>query len=64
MMGWSVSVTAVLSHPEHASDELAYEQGLIARRGSFEETKQYAYVNPYAQQYAGREDFSELIRRR
>jgi hypothetical protein len=46
------------------SDELAYEQGLIARRGSFAETKQYAYVNPYAQQYAGREDFSELIRRR
>jgi hypothetical protein len=46
------------------SDELAYEQGLIARRGSFAETKQFAYVNPYAQRYAGREDFSELIRRR
>lgn len=46
------------------SDELAYEQGLIARHGTFQETKQRAYVNPLAQRYAGREDFSELIRRR
>jgi len=46
------------------SDELAYEQGLIARHGSFEETKRRAYVNPLAHQYAGREDFSELIRGR
>jgi hypothetical protein len=46
------------------SDELAYEQGLIVRHGSFSETKQRAYVNPLAQQYAGRENFSELIRRR
>jgi hypothetical protein len=46
------------------SDELAYEQGLIARYGSFTETKQRAYVNPLAHRYAGREDFSELIRRR
>jgi hypothetical protein len=46
------------------SDELAYEQGLIARHGTFIETKQRAYVNHLAHQYAGREDFSELIRRR
>jgi hypothetical protein len=46
------------------SDELAYDQGLLVRRGSFAETKQRAYVNPLAHRYAGREDFSELIRRR
>jgi len=46
------------------SDELAYDQGLIARRGTFLETKQQAYVNPLAHRYAGREDFSEMIRRR
>jgi hypothetical protein len=46
------------------SDELAYEQGLIARHGTFAETKQRAYVNPLANQYAGRDDFSEMIRRR
>ncbi len=46
------------------SDELAYDQGLIARRGTFLETKQQAYVNPLAHRYSGREDFSELIRRR
>jgi hypothetical protein len=46
------------------SDELANEQGLIAPHGSFAETKQRAYVNPLAHEYAGREDFSELIRRR
>lgn len=46
------------------SAELAYEQGLLVRHGSFLETKQRAYVNPMAHQYAGREDFSELIRRR
>jgi hypothetical protein len=46
------------------SDELAYDQGLIARRGTFAETKRQAYVNPLAHRYAGREDFSELIRRR
>jgi hypothetical protein len=46
------------------SDELAYDQGLIARRGTFIETKQQAYVNPLAHRYAGREDFSEMIRRR
>jgi hypothetical protein len=46
------------------SDELAYDQGLIARYGTFAETKQRAYVNPLAHRYAGRDDFSELIRRR
>jgi hypothetical protein len=46
------------------SDELAYDQGLIARRGSFIETKQQAYINPLAHRYAGRDDFSLLIRRR
>jgi Domain of unknown function (DUF4105) len=46
------------------SDELAYDQGLIVHRGTFEQTKQRAYVNPLAHRYAGREDFSELIRRR
>jgi hypothetical protein len=46
------------------SDSLAYDEGLIERHGSFEETKKGAYVNPIAQWYAGREDFSELIRLR
>jgi hypothetical protein len=46
------------------SDELAYDQGLIARQGSFLETKQRAYINPLAHRYAGRDDFSLLIRRR
>jgi hypothetical protein len=46
------------------SDALAYDEGLIERRGTFEETKQQAYVNPLAQRYAGREDFSDMIRRR
>jgi hypothetical protein len=46
------------------SDELLYEEGLIEQRGSFAETKQRAYVNELALQYTGREDFSELIRRR
>lgn len=46
------------------SDKLAYDEGLIERHGTFEETKEWAYVNPLAQRYAGREDFSELIRQR
>ncbi len=45
------------------SDELAYDQGLIVKHGSFEETKSRAYVNPRAQQYIAREDFSIMIRR-
>jgi len=46
------------------SDQLAYDEGLIERHGTFAETKELAYVNPLAQRYAGRDDFSELIRRR
>jgi len=46
------------------SDELAYEQGLIERHGTFLETKGRALVNPMAQRYAGRDDFSQMIRRR
>ncbi len=46
------------------SDQLAYDEGLIERHGTFAETKEQAYVNPLAQRYAGHEDFSELIRRR
>lgn len=46
------------------SDQLAYDEGLIERHGTFAETKEQAHVNPLAQRYAGREDFSELIRRR
>jgi hypothetical protein len=46
------------------SDSLAYDEGLIERHGTFVETKQRAYVNPSAQRFAGREDFSQLIRRR
>lgn len=45
------------------SDKLAYDQGLIVRHGSFEQTKARAYVNPVAQRYGGRDDFSQLIRR-
>jgi hypothetical protein len=45
------------------SDSLAYDLGLIASHGSFEETKQYAKVNYQA--YLFREDpqFSQKIRR-
>ncbi len=46
------------------SDELAYADGLIERHGTFLETKRQAYINPVAQRSAGREDFSEMIRRR
>ena len=46
------------------SDSLAYDEGLIERRGTFQQTKQQAYINPLAQRYAGREDFSEMIRQR
>jgi hypothetical protein len=46
------------------SDQLAYDEGLIERHGTFAETRQQAYVNPSAERYAGREDFSELIRRK
>jgi hypothetical protein len=45
------------------SDQLAYDEGLIERHGTFLETRQRAYINPRAQLYAGREDFSAMIRR-
>jgi len=44
------------------SDKLAYDEGLIVRHGSFKETKAQAYVTPKATLFAGRENFSELIR--
>jgi hypothetical protein len=46
------------------SDQLAFEEGLIEPHGTFEQTRELAHVNPLAQRYAGRDDFSELIRRR
>jgi hypothetical protein len=46
------------------SDSLAYDEGLIERHGTFPETKQQAYINPLALRFAGREDFSEMIRQR
>jgi hypothetical protein len=46
------------------SDQLAFNQGLIVPHGTFEETKRQAYINPLAERYADREDFSNLIRRR
>jgi hypothetical protein len=45
------------------SDKLAYDEGLIESHGTFEETKAQAYVTPRAIMHAGRNDFSELIRR-
>ena len=45
------------------SDQLAYDEGLIERHGTFEETKAAAYLNARALAAAGREDFSQAIRR-
>ena len=45
------------------SDRLAYDEGLIAPYGTFEQTKQHALINSAAQRCADRDDFSELIRR-
>ena len=45
------------------SDRLAYDEGLIERHGTFEETKARAYVTPKAILHAERDDFSEQIRR-
>ncbi len=44
------------------SAKLAYDEGLIERHGSFEETKAHAYISTKAIQFAEREDFSEVIR--
>jgi hypothetical protein len=45
------------------SDKLAFDEGLIERRGTFEETKTAAYLNARALAAAGRADFSDEIRR-
>ncbi len=45
------------------SDEIAFKQGLIVPCGSFEQTRERAYINPLAERYADNENFSELIRR-
>jgi len=45
------------------SDQLAYDEGLIQRHGTFEETKMRAYVSGRALSAANREDFSQAIRR-
>ena len=45
------------------SDQLAYDEGLIERHGTFEETKMQAYLNMRALAAANREDFSQAIRR-
>jgi Domain of unknown function (DUF4105) len=45
------------------SDQIAFQQGLIVPNGTFAETRQRAYINPLAERYGDRPDFSELIRR-
>jgi hypothetical protein len=45
------------------SDKLAYDEGLIEHRGTFEETKTAAFLNARALAAAGSPDFSQLIRR-
>jgi len=45
------------------SDKLAYDEGCVEQRGTFEETKAAAYINPKALAAAGRDDFSAAIRR-
>ncbi|QDU57432.1 hypothetical protein Pan181_36480 [Aeoliella mucimassa] len=45
------------------SDKLAYDQGLIERHGTFEQTKSQAYLNPRTALYDGKTDFSTFIRR-
>jgi hypothetical protein len=45
------------------SDQIAFNQGLIVPYGTFEQTRQRAYINPLAERYADSENFSELIRR-
>lgn len=45
------------------SDQLAFDEGLILRHGSFEETKARAYVTPKAIAAGDRPDFSQVIRR-
>ena len=45
------------------SDELAFKEGLLVPRGTFEETKTAAYLNGRALAAANRPDFSQAIRR-
>jgi len=45
------------------SDKLAYDEGLIVRQGTFEETKAAAHINSRALNLAERDDFSQAIRR-
>jgi hypothetical protein len=45
------------------SDQLAFDEGLIMPYGTFEETKQRAYINGKALAAANQEDFSQAIRR-
>ncbi len=45
------------------SDKLAYEQGLIERHGTFEQTKARALINLRALAATDRTDFSQVIRR-
>ncbi len=48
--------------PGHSA-KMAYDEGLIVRKGSFEETKAAAYITPKTILYAEREEFSEMIRK-
>ncbi len=45
------------------SDKLAYDEGLIVRHGTFEETKAHAFISTKATLFAEQEGFSELIRK-
>ncbi|MBA3481625.1 MAG: DUF4105 domain-containing protein [Pirellulales bacterium] len=45
------------------SDKLAFDEGLIMPHGTFEETKQRAYINGKALAAANQQDFSQAIRR-
>jgi hypothetical protein len=45
------------------SDRLAFDEGLIEARGTFEETKAAALLTSRASAAAGRPDFSQIIRR-
>lgn len=45
------------------SDRMAFDEGLIVSHGSFEETKQRAYINGKAIAAANQADFSQAIRR-
>jgi hypothetical protein len=48
--------------PGH-SDRLAYDLGVLDKSVSFEELRRRAHINARAKVFAGREDFSQQIRR-